>query len=241
MSPPELSVIIPCYNEQGTIGEILRRVQHACGEVAGDYECIVVDDGSTDETVRRARAAIVDHDRCCVIATEKNAGKTAAVNVGLAHALGRWVIIQDADLEYDPASFPKLLAEAKRRDVVAVYGKRPSHWQRPDRMILAGGVLLIDLVILGLHGRFVRDHATCHKLVRRDVLESLELESLAFDGCVEITCKLIRLGHTIAQVPIPYTPRSRLEGKKLTWRHGFGAVRRAWVCRGWRVDVASTG
>jgi dolichol-phosphate mannosyltransferase len=226
-SKPELTVIVPVYNERRTIAEVLSRFESNLS----DYEVIVVDDGSNDGTTDFLRQYSGECTR--VVLQPQNLGKTSAVRVGMQFATGKWVIVQDADLEYHPSEIDKLL-KVGREGAIAVYGQRPSHWNRPSRWLLASGVLFIDFAIFAMYGCWVRDHATCYKLVLRDVLNAFHLESTGFEGCVEITTKLIRSGIRIRQVPIEYIPRSTREGKKLTVVYGGRALLTVWKYRNWK-------
>ncbi len=222
-----VSIIIPVYNEARTIERVCFQLQELPQE---RFELIFVDDGSSDETACLLKANVPSD--VTVIRLNINRGKTAAVREGLALATGDWVIVQDADLEYDPQDIVRLLDVAGKSDV-AVYGLRPSYWSRPSRLMFASGVLFIDLCFLLIYGRWVRDHATCYKLIPRHVLVSFDLQSTGFEGCVEITAKLMRSKIPIRQIPISYSPRSTSEGKKLSWRHGFAALWTAWQWRAW--------
>ncbi|MCA9173721.1 MAG: glycosyltransferase family 2 protein [Planctomycetales bacterium] len=236
-----LSVIIPVYNERATIRSVIARFEELNLE---DVELILVDDGSSDGTTEILQEAAPVTAK--LILQPSNGGKTSAVRAGLAVATGDWVLVQDADLEYDPADIPRLLAKADSigGGPLAVYGKRPSYWSRPRRWMFAAGVLAIDVAMLAIHRRWVRDHATCYKLTPRHVLESFQLESTGFEGCVEITAKLMRAGIPIYQIPIAYHPRRTNEGKKLTASYGWTALKAAWHWRTWRprpVHRASQG
>jgi glycosyltransferase involved in cell wall biosynthesis len=167
---------------------------------------------------------------------ECNSGKTAAVREGLAIAEGDWVIVQDADLEYSPGEISDLLDAAESSGAKAVYGRRPSHWSKPSRWLFVAGVLGVDLAIFVLNRGWVRDHATCYKLVDRELLRRMRLESTGFEGCVEITAKLMRMGIPIRQIPIQYEPRTHSDGKKLTADYGLVALKTAWKYRHWKPD-----
>ena len=148
------------------------------------------------------------------------------------------VIVQDADLEYDPSEIPKLLAfaESALPRKVAVYGRRPCCWGMPSRWLFATGVLGIDCLLLIAYRRWVRDHASCYKLVPRSILQSFDLNATGFEGCIEITAKLMPSQIPILQVPISYTPRKTTEGKKLTIGYGLTALRSIWFYRSWKPD-----
>lgn len=197
----QLSIIIPVFNERNTICQLLERLSHSGCE---DFEWIVVDDGSSDETGELLDMHLQKSQVCIHLPT--NQGKTAAVRAGLARATGEWIIVQDADLEYDPAQIPGLLqvAQSAAPRSVAVYGLRPAYWNRPSRWLFTAGVLSVDLFLLLVYRRWVRDHATCYKQVPRELLQSFDLQSNGFEGCVEITAKLMRSGTKILQVPISY-------------------------------------
>ena len=226
----KLSIIIPAYNECGTIVRLIERLKES---QRADCEWIFVDDGSTDGTTELLQQHVPPNQRLLI--QNSNHGKSAAVSRGLIEATGEWVIVQDADLEYDPAQINILLetAESYGSQLVAVFGKRPSYWNRPSRWIFALGVLGIDLAFLFVYRRWVRDHATCYKLVRRSVLRSFELQASGFEGCVEITAKLMRTGIPIVSIPIAYEPRSIAEGKKLTIGYGWIALKSVWKYRNW--------
>lgn len=232
-----VSVIVPLFNEVAHAQTVLQRIFDALSDLPDRFsaELIIVDDGSSDGTADAVSQ--FSQPGSVTLLRSVNGGKTAAVRDGLAVATGDWMIIQDADFEYDPLDISKLL-QSIGEDTVAVYGLRPSYWNRPSRWFLASGVLLIDCAIFILYRKFVRDHATCYKLIRKDVLDEMNLCSTGFEGCVEMTCKLFRMGHSIAQVPISYQPRSVAEGKKLSWTHGFTALKEAYRCRHWGAETS---
>lgn len=229
-----LTIIVPVFNEERHVVEMIRRLAKM---TLHDFEIIIVNDGSTDSTASLIESNIPPNG--VVLHLDVNAGKTSSVREGLANATGEFVIIQDADLEYDPADIPRLLAVAQEKGG-AVFGRRPSMWERPNRWFLASGVLLIDLCLLVVYRRWVRDHATCYKMMPAQMLRDLDLQSTGFEGCVEITAKLMRVGVAIHQVPISYRPRSAAEGKKLTWRYGWTALKSVWRWRHWVPEPETT-
>ena len=215
-----LSVIMPVYNERSTVGEMIRRVRAV--ELPLALELIVVDDGSTDGS-DKVLAALGD-STVRVITHEQNRGKGAAVRTGLSAARGDLVIIQDADLEYDPLDWQRMLDPVFKYKATVVYGNRftgerrnmlPSHW--------VGNRLLVLLTNL-LYSSTLSDMETCYKLFDRRVLDGIELESDRFDIEPEITAKVLRSGHRIYEVPISYAGREISDGKKITWRDGIVAV-----------------
>ncbi len=217
----KLSIIVPVYNEHDTVARLLERVL----SLDIDKEVIVVDDGSTDGT----REVLTERGRdpITVIHHPENRGKGAAVRSGLERATGEYVIIQDADLEYDPAEIGQLMAPLERGECDAVYGNRLPLAARGE---LHGVHLLIYLANLFLSRflsllftRTVHDIETCYKIMRADVAKSLGLRSDSFDIEPEITAKLLKRGYKIKEIPISYHHRHYSEGKKITWRDGVSA------------------
>lgn len=234
----KLTIIIPVYNECATIVQLIERLKHS--GVAG-FEWIFVDDGSTDGTTNLLRENVPSDQKLIIQPT--NQGKSAAVRAGLLEAAGEWIIIQDADLEYDPSEIPRLLARAiaSTTQPVAVYGRRPSYWHRPSRWVFALGVLGIDIAFLVVYRHWIRDHASCYKLVPRELLQSFDLQASGFEGCVEITAKLMLTRTPILSVPIGYVPRKTTEGKKLTMSYGFTALKALWDYRKWKPKCEVDG
>jgi glycosyltransferase involved in cell wall biosynthesis len=227
-APPEmevidyktLSVLVPVFNERATVAEIIRRVRAV--ELPLQIEVIVVDDGSTDGS-DKVLAALED-STVRVISHDKNQGKGAAIRTGLGHARGDLVIIQDADLEYDPRDWLRLIDPVLNHKAAVVYGSRftgerknmlPAHWI---------GNRFLTLLANVLYRSTLSDMETCYKLFDRRVLEGIRLVSNHFDLEPEITAKVLRQGYRIYEVPISYAGREYVEGKKITWRDGFSAV-----------------
>jgi glycosyltransferase involved in cell wall biosynthesis len=185
-------------------------------------EIIVVDDGSNDGSGQVLGA--LEDSTVRVLRHRQNQGKGAAVRTALAEARGDLILIQDADLEYDPNDWPKLLDPVLRGKTQVVYGSRftgerknmlPSHWI---------GNRLLSLVTNVLYSSTLSDMETCYKLFDAEVLEGLTIVSDRFEFEPEITAKVLRRGHRIYEVPISYAGREPDEGKKITWRDGFGAL-----------------
>lgn len=219
----KLSVLMPVYNEEHGLETILRRV--AAVEV--DKEIIVVDDCSNDATPEIL--ARLDLPNLRVERHAVNRGKGAGIRTALAAASGDAVIIQDADLEYDPADYGALLAPIVRGEAQVVYGVRDLSSQKP--MMRLGNQFLTWLTNL-LYGTRLHDMETCYKVMTIDVARRLDLECNRFDLEPEITAKVARMGQRIVEVPISYWPR---EAKKLSpWRDGLPAVRALLRYRTWK-------
>jgi glycosyltransferase involved in cell wall biosynthesis len=227
-----LSVIVPVYNERVTVAEVIRRIR--AGDVPVDVEVIVVDDGSSDGT-DKVLSALGD-STVRTLTHPVNQGKGAAIRTGLGAARGDLVLVQDADLEYDPEDWPNLLEPILRGKAQVVYGSRftgqrknmmPLHWM---------GNRFLSLVTNVLYSSTMSDMETCYKLFDRRVLEGITIESDKFDFEPEITAKVLRRGYRIYEVPISYAGREISEGKKITWRDGVGALRALIKYRFTRID-----
>jgi glycosyltransferase involved in cell wall biosynthesis len=216
---PDLSVLIPVYNEERTLERLLDAVEER-PEVS---ELVIVDDGSTDRTPEilsarafKARAQVIRHER--------NRGKGAALRTAIAAATGEVALVQDADLEYDPAEFPLLLAPIERGRAEVVYGSRSFAAHSAYSFWFVIGNKLVTLWTNVLFNSYLSDMETCYKLMPLSVWRSLDLRSDGFDIEPEITAKLLKSGRRIYEVPISYAARGRVEGKKLTWRDGVMAL-----------------
>ena len=230
-----LSVVIPAYNEERFIGELLRQVQAVDLSPLGlDKEVIVVDDCSRDGTA--AIAASVPG--VTVERQATNGGKGRAVRTGIARARGDYLIIQDADLEYDPRDYVPMLEALLAGRAPVVYGSRymGSPGDAPWARLLKAkheaqswaaylGGRSLSLVALAFTGQYLTDTVTALKLFRREVITSISLETSGFELDHEITSKVLARGHRIVEVPIRYMPRNKKEGKKIGWRDWFIGAR----------------
>lgn len=221
MNNPLLSVIVPAYDEAATIEAVARRLR----EVPLRIEIVAVDDASTDGTGavldRLAAEGLIDR----VIHHPTNRGKGAALRSGIAAVSGDVVVVQDADLEYDPGDLPTLLAPIRSGRADAVYGSR---FQGGPRRVLffwhAVGNHFLTLLSNMLTNLNLTDMETCYKLVRADLLKRLPLTSDRFGFEVELTARLSQARARIWELPITYSGRTYAEGKKITWRDGVAAI-----------------
>ncbi len=215
----KLSVVIPVYNEQSTISEVIEKVR----QVPVEKEIIVVDDGSTDGTGDKLNIH-VDDPIITVHKSMVNFGKGAAVRIGFEYAQGDAVIIQDADLELDPNEYPQLLEPIIKGEADVVYGSRFLNLKRKVKLInLLANKFLVFLTNI-LYGAKLTDMETAYKVFRIDVVKSLKLRSMGFEFEPEVTAKVLRNGYKIVEVPITYHPRTVEEGKKIGWKDGFKAI-----------------
>jgi glycosyltransferase involved in cell wall biosynthesis len=216
----KLSVIVPIFNERNTVVEIMRRMRAV--ELPIEREFILVDDGSSDGT-RQVLAQLGD-STVRVINHDANRGKGAAIRTGLEHVTGDLVLIQDADLEYDPEDWPKLLAPIFAGKATVVYGSRFTGERRNMLFLHWIGNRMLSLTTNILYNTTLSDMETCYKLFDRLVFDGITIRSDRFDFEPEITAKILRKGIRIYEVPISYTGREFHEGKKITWRDGFAAL-----------------
>ena len=222
-TPALVSVVIPAYNEARFIGPLLDQIQRVdLSAVNCRLELIVVDDGSKDGT-----ADIVTGVPGVTLLRKPNGGKGSAVRAGIGASTGDYVLIQDADLEYDPRDYVPML-EAIRQGAIVVYGSRylAHRGPYPNQSLMAylGGISL-SVVCKMLTGRWLTDTVTAYKLFPRTLLLDLSLETSGFELDHEISAKVFARGHHIHEVPIRYQPRSRHEGKKIGARDWVMAVR----------------
>jgi len=216
----KLSIIVPVYNERNTIQEILRRVRAVdLGEIA--KEIIVVDDASSDGTPDILK---LEEDSTVKIQHHTvNQGKGAAIRTGMQQVTGDFMIIQDADLEYDPDDYRTLLAPILKKKARVVYGSRFTGEHRDMLFWHMLGNKFLSLVTNILYNTTLSDMETCYKLFTREALEGIEIRSNRFNFEPEITAKILKKKIRIYEVPISYAGREYSEGKKITWKDGFSA------------------
>jgi len=236
-----LSIIIPVYNESKLVTTLLDQVRAVDFGETISREIIIIDDGSTDGTIKVLRDYLSthSHDAIRLVEHQKNQGKGAAVRTGMSHANGDILIIQDSDLEYNPGEIPDVIAPILRGDAHVVYGSRILKEKQlgrsgflglvtgkhPDSYLFAylGGVTVTKWTNLWT-GAKLTDEPTCYKCFHRNALRGITIECDDFSWEPEITVKLLTRGIHIHEVPISYHPRSMEEGKKINWKHGVAAL-----------------
>ncbi len=215
----KLSVVIPVYNEKETIKEILNRVR----AVNLDKEIIIVDDFSTDGTRDILKELALKGEEK-VFFHEKNMGKGAALRTGFEHVTGDYVIVQDADLEYNPEDYHKLLGPVLEGKTEVVYGSRFIGGHKSMSFHHWLGNKFLTFMTNILYNATISDMETCYKLFKTEVIEGIAIKSNRFNFEPEITAKILKQGIRIYEVPISYAGREFSEGKKITWIDGFSAL-----------------
>jgi len=216
----KLSVVIPVYNEIATIRTIIDKVMN----VDLEKEIIIVDDGSTDGT-REVLRSLEGKSRVRIFYRETNRGKGAALRDGFRHVTGDIIIIQDADLEYDPQEYPSLITPILDGRADVVYGSR--FLGGPHRVLFFWHYLgnkVLTLLSNMINNLNLTDMETCYKVFRAPILRQIEIKSNGFSVDPELTAKVARMGYRIYETPISYSGRDYSEGKKITWRDGFVAL-----------------
>ena len=218
----KLSVVIPVFNERNTVAVILRRINN----IPVDKELIVVDDFSTDGTREVLAKCLKEHSNLTVLHHDRNRGKGCALRTGFAVARGQYVIVQDADLEYDPEDYTKLLGPLERHLADAVYGSRFIK-AREHRVLYfwhSVGNQFLTLLSNMMTNLNLTDVETCYKVFRRELIQAIPLEEDRFGFDPEVTCKLAKAGARIYEVGIAYHGRTYAEGKKIGMKDAFRAL-----------------
>jgi glycosyltransferase involved in cell wall biosynthesis len=221
VAPGTLSVILPVYNERATLMTLLDRVR----AVPVEKEIFIVDDGSTDGTRGILKTQVEGrYPDVRVIYQSENQGKGAAIRAAIPHLSGDYCIVQDGDMEYDPADFVTILNAFAEHQAAVVYGSRFLRGWPPMRLPNRIINKLLAWMVRFFYRTPLTDEATCYKAFRTDVLKSIPLTCRRFEFCPEVTAKVIRRGCRIVEVPIRYEARSMAEGKKIRWTDGVIAI-----------------
>jgi len=224
----KLSIIVPIYNEKDLLETVLRNVRSA---IPFEHELILVDDHSTDGTLEILKKEAENPDTI-IVCHEKNQGKGAAIRSGLKHATGDIIIIQDADMEYDPRDIPKVIQPILEGKTNVAYGSR--FLGSVEKMRLPNFVAnkILAWLVTILYFQRITDEATAYKAFRKEVIRSLDLKCNRFEFCPEVTARVLRRGEKIIEVPVTFSARTFEEGKKIGWRDFIIAV---WTLLKYRV------
>lgn len=219
----KLSVVIPVYNEKATLQELVKRVKAV--QIAGvEKELILIDDASKDGSTNLLRTMQQEQPDLKVYFKEVNTGKGASLRLGFEKTTGDYIIVQDADLEYDPQDYKILVEALTKHNAQVVYGSRFSgNYEHMMGLHYIGNKLLTLLTNL-LFGVALKDMETCYKLIPGDFVRKLKIHSNRFNFEPEITAKILKSKMRIIEVPISYSGRTFSEGKKITWKDGFSAI-----------------
>jgi len=228
----KISIIIPVYNEAGTVGAIIDKVRALDLGADVQKEVIVVNDGSSDET-RKALARFENVDGVRVHHSPVNLGKGSSVRIGFSFATGDIITIQDADLELDPAEYKHLIKPIVDGSADVVYGSRFAGKGRQGKLTFWIANKALATLTNTLYRASLTDIETCYKVFRADVIPQLKLKAARFEIEPELTAQLLKRGFRIKELPIGYAPRTHDEGKKINWKDGFGAV---WMLVTQRLD-----
>ena len=235
-----LSIIIPAYNEGANIGRVLDKVLRVVLPFGIEKEIILVDDGSVDDTATQVEAFIAARvpagndadlfvgkaasEKIVLLRHSVNMGKGMAIRSALPRVTGKFVVIQDADDELNPDDLAIMLRKIVNQDLPVLYGSRFSDNVRRGTAFFYYGNRFLALMVNILYGQHITDEATCYKMFRTDIIQSLPLRSRGFEFCPEVTARVARLGVKIKEVPISYFPRSRKQGKKVRLHDGLKAA-----------------
>ncbi len=220
----KLSIVIPVFNEERTIKQVLEKIKDV---KLAEKEIIIVNDASRDKTVEileECKKMFSFENELRIITHEVNRGKGASIRTGLKYVTGDYVIIQDADLEYDPNDYIKLVDKIQAEQVAAVFGSRFLGMIENMAFLNYVANKILTLLTNRLFGCKLTDACTCYKLFDAKTISNIELEQNGFNFCHEVTVKLLRLNQQIVEVPIWYSARSALEGKKVGWKQLFRSI-----------------
>lgn len=221
-----LSIIIPLYNEEKTISQLLEKIDETFKMVTYEYEVIIVDDGSKDNSASVVEKTIENVNKSYKLyRAERNKGKGAAIRLGLQYVKGEYTIIQDADLECNPNDILTMIEYVQEHKLSVLYGSRILNKENksPNKLFYMGG-RLVTLVANILYLQNITDEPTCYKLFKTELLKKMNLKCNGFEFCPEVTAKISKMGYKIKEVPISYYPRTVEEGKKISWLDGVEAI-----------------
>lgn len=228
----KLSIIVPVYNEENTISKILDKLLKV--NLKLKKEIIIVNDGSTDNSknvIKDYLKSLSKKEEFKLIDKE-NGGKGSAIKKGIEFCTGDIITIQDADLEYNPEDYKKLIKPIIEGKEKVVYGSRFLEKHKPKYRIYYLGNKFLSLLTKILYNARITDMETCYKVFRADVIKNFEIQANHFDIEPEITARILKMGIRIKEIPISYNPRSIEEGKKINWRDGLQAI---WTLVYWRI------
>jgi len=224
---PKLSILMPAYNEEATIAEIVKKIDAVdLAKIGVSRELIIVDDGSKDKTVNIVKSLQQKYSYIKFIQHVKNKGKGGAIKTAIKNATGDILIVQDADLEYDPQDYFKCILPILKGKAKVVYGSRrleKKNKQHSHFSFYLGGIGITWIFNMIFFTRLT-DEPTCYKTFRSDFIKSIKINGDKFDWEPEVTAKIVKRGIKIFEVPIRYYPRTEKEGKKIKWKDGFDAV-----------------
>lgn len=221
--PVLLSIIIPVYNEETHIEEVLLKIKAAKLPKNVEREIIVIDDGSSDRTPHILKKFMSDNI-ISIHSSVLNFGKGTAIRIGIEKAKGGIILIQDADLEYNPDDYTKLLEPILSGKARVVYGSRFKGHIKGMKFIYRSANVILTFLANLLYRANITDEATCYKIFSAEVIKNVKLKCKRFEFCPEVTAKLSKLGYKIHEVPISYRSRSVEEGKKISARDGLSAA-----------------
>lgn len=224
---PNISILIPMYNEEKTVAQLLLRLYDVFVHSAYTFQIVVVDDGSTDNSVKVAQDVLdtFEQGSHTLHVSKKNQGKGAAIRLAINLALGEYTVIQDADLEYDPFDLLVMMQQIEKQQLDVLYGSRflNKKNKHSSKLFYLGG-RFVSLVTNLLYRQHLTDEPTCYKMFRTSLLKSIPLNCTGFEFCPEVTAKVAKRGVKIMEIPIGYYPRSIANGKKITPFDGVEAI-----------------
>lgn len=228
MNKIDVSVIIPAYNEEKTVEKVIATLCETLSSSPYSFQLVIVDDGSKDQTHNLAQIALkkyCPHSEFSHLITKENGGKGSAIRAGIHFVQGKYTIIQDADLEYDPRDILKMIDYAEKNHLDVLYGSRfLNKTNRHSYTSFYWGGRMVSFVTNLLYGQHLTDEPTCYKMFLSSLLQSINLKCTGFEFCPEVTAKVAKKGYKIKEIPISYFPRTVEEGKKISWKDGVEAI-----------------